>query len=227
MADEKQLELVSLHFAIFFRDVVSRPDREFADLNEKMQNLFDGIPTILGIPEGAPPEIPIVNLKSEQAGYTCSIARSRADLTLSRNDERPNQDLLVDFNRKTMPFVEYLLSKREVVRFGMVSRYFYTDADSIKTIKNKYFNDSIGSVCELSIRFNQQSEFEGFVINDIVDVGAQIAIVRGQESKGILVSRDINNTQVPEKIIALSQLVNISKEFSSRLSEKNIQDLIK
>jgi hypothetical protein len=221
------LEAISFQFALFFRDIVLRPDLEFKDLNEQMQNLFDGIPTIMDIPAEAPSDIPILNLKSENGVYTCQIARSRIDIFLNRVDkEKSNQELLNDFNIKAQPFVGYVLSKRNIARFGMVAKYFYRSADSVDVIKRKYFKNELGIVSELSIRFNRQDDVDGILINDVVDVGAKIARIGDANVKGILVSRDINNFPT-DKGLTINSLKKISKRFSAHLSEAEIEGLIK
>lgn len=39
-----ETKLVSLQFALFYKDIVKRPDVAFNDINENMLNIFDAIP---------------------------------------------------------------------------------------------------------------------------------------------------------------------------------------
>lgn len=227
MSNQTAMEAITFQFSLFFRDVILRPDIEFKDLNETMQNLFNGIPATMDIPPEAPSEIPIIILKSENGAYVCQIARSRIDITLNRvSGSSSNQELLNDFNIKAKSFVEYVLARRKIARFGMVTRYFYKTPDSVEVIKKKYFKNGLGDVSELSIRFNQQDTIEGVLVNDVVDVGAKIALIGDKQVKGIVVSRDINNVPTDKELNAAT-LQNISKHFALHLSEVEIEGLIK
>ncbi len=42
--------IIHLQFAFFLKDIVSRPDHEFGNLNSNLMNIFDGMPQILPIP---------------------------------------------------------------------------------------------------------------------------------------------------------------------------------
>ena len=140
-------KIISLQFALFFRNNIERPDTEFKNINEEMMNIFDGIPTILPIPKELPPEIPRVTQRSSSNEYTCNIAKSRIDLLFQRiNNEKSNATILNDFNAKVISFINYVLKKQKIERFGIISRYFHEDLEDIKTIKNKYFKNSIGDI---------------------------------------------------------------------------------
>ena len=58
--------IISLQFAYFLRDIVSRPDLEFSTLNSEMLNIFDAMPQMIPVPRELPPEVPVMVLSSER-----------------------------------------------------------------------------------------------------------------------------------------------------------------
>jgi hypothetical protein len=221
-----ETQIISLQFALFFQDIIERPDTEFSDLNMNLMNIFGDVPLIMPIPPELPPEVPRVTLKSENKAYICQIARSRVDLISNRiSKETSNEEMLKDFNAKVRGFIKYVLEKRKIVRFGMICKYFHKDDDAITTIKNKYFNDNIGDVAELSIQYNKISEYQGFQLNDLVSISAKKVKIAGETMKGIQIQRDINNAPVDS--LSLEKLQQISNEYARCMFEAEIAGLIK
>lgn len=221
------IKIISLQFVLFFRDIVERPDIEFKGLNENMLNLFNAIPQVIPVPRELPPDIPVLTLSSEAKDYICNISRSRIDLIYQRqNDEKSNSELLNDFNSKAAAFSKYVLVQQDIIRFGMVVRCFIFEDSPIEKLKQKYFTDKIGQVSELSLRFNQVSSIDGFVINDIVDIGVQKAIIENKEHDGILIQRDINNVIKEGRNITYTELQSISKKYAAKISENALEGLL-
>ncbi len=228
MTDPLETKIVSLQFALFFRDIVDRPDVEFNDINMNMMNIFDAIPSIIPIPRELPAEVPIVTQRSDSNNYICNIARSRIDLHYQRiNNDSSNIKILNDFNSKILGLISYVLKKRPVVRFGMICRYFHSTQTPIQDIRSKYFRSTIGNVEELSLRYNNKSKFFEWEMNDIVEISAATQLTDIGNTSGILVQRDINNNPISDRIISESDLHEISKYYSKNLSEKNIKGLLK
>lgn len=228
MIDKFSTNIVSLQFALFFRDVIERPDLEFHDINANLMNIFDAIPSITNIPRELPTDIPIVTQRSESNEYICNISRARIDLHFNKvNGEKSNAELLSDFNAKVNGLLAYVLKKRDLIRFGMICRYFHQADDATATIKNKYFKNNIGDIAELSLRYNKKETTLGWEINDMVEITAVEAVMKDWKSTGILIQRDINNSVIHDKTLSLSNLMEISKHYSDRITEKNIEELIK
>lgn len=221
------IDLISLQFALFFKNVVVRPDVTFAGLNAQLMNLFDGIPTILPLPPQAPPEVPVTTLRSENAAYVCNIARARIDLVFQRTGpEQSNDALFKDFNSKVPAFSRHVLDQVEVTRFGLIARYFSNNEYSPAALKSKYFTNSIGDVAELGLRYNARSKFEGWQINDLVEINSGIdAVIGGAVQKGILIQRDINNVAT-SKPITFSDLEKMSGHYAKSVSEESIRKLL-
>jgi hypothetical protein len=221
-------KILNLQFAFFLRDIVDRPDIDFGDLNTKLLNIFDAMPQMIPTPRELPPEVPVIILRSSNGTYGCNISRSRIDFTLSRIDEeKSNADLLKDFNAKVSGLIKYILEKQEIIRFGMVARYFHKENMAIRTLRNKYFTNAVDGSEELSLRFNKKSEAFGYKINDIVEVSAVDAVTNGVSEKGILLVRDINNNPKAGSHFDYSSLLKLSEKYAPRLSEAEIERLVK
>lgn len=220
--------VVSLQFAIFFKDTILKPYSVFEDVNRSMLGIFDGPPQMIDLPPSLPADVPLMTLRSERNDYLCNISRSRIDLHISRVDEeKSNAEIFANFNSKTEGFVKYVLGKTEVQRFGMICRYFFPDSTPVRTICKKYMKASPEGLSELTIRFNTPGNFENLVVNDVVEINSAEAIINQRKQPGIFVQRDINNQPVPDTVIGLEQLGKISRSFSARVSESSIEGLLK
>lgn len=228
MSDLFSAKIISLQFALFFRDVVDRPDIEFSDVNANMMNMFDAIPTVMPIPRELPPDVPMVTQRSESNEYICNVARSRIDLHFQRvTDRRSNAELLTDFNAKVLGFISYVLKKRPIVRFGMICRYFHETPSAVGDIRQKYFAKTIGDVEELSLRFNRKTKFIDWDINDIVEINAAAEVTDQGTKNGIFVQRDINNVPRGDMVLDEKSLHQISRKYAALLTEQSIEVLLK
>jgi len=221
-------KIINLQFAFFLKDIVDRPDIDFADLNSRMLNLFDAMPQMIPTPRELPPEVPVIILRSSNGSYGCNISRSRIDFTVSRiNEDKSNSDILKDFNAKVSGLIKYILEKQEIVRFGMVARYFHKDNMPIRTLRNKYFTSAVDGSEELSLRYNKQSDSFGYKINDILEISAAEAVTNGIQEKGILILRDINNIVKHGSHFDYETLSKLSQKYAPKMTESEIEGLIK
>ncbi len=224
-------EIISLQFALFMKDIVSRPDLEFSDMNEEMLNIFDTIPTTIPVPDQLPPDVPVKTHRSKNNEFVYNISRSRIDFIRQRVSEGPdNNEMLKDFNIKVQHLTKYVLSKQECIRFGLIAKYFVDDNQAIKTIADRYFKTSeknIGSASELSVRYNNVKKHKGFEINDIVDIASQIVEKNQKRTLGIIIQRDINNKPDSRKAFTFDSLKDVSSSFSHLIGEGEIERLIK
>lgn len=220
--------VISLNFAFFFKDIVERPDQDFGNLNSEMFNIFDAMPQIMPVPKELSPDIPVMILRSEKNIYTCSISRTRIDFIVNRIDgEKSNAEILKDFNLEVSGMIKLILEKQEVIRFGMVVRYFQQDNSAAKTLRNKFFTSTVDKAEELSLRYNKKSEAYGYKINDVLEISATGIVIDGKVEKGIFVQRDINNHQIQGKNIDFDTLLKISKKYAPRITEGEIERLLK
>jgi hypothetical protein len=228
MKENYSANIVSLQFSLFFRDMVDRPDLEFSDINSNLMNIFDVIPTVMNIPKELPADIPIVTQRSESNAYVCNISRARIDLHFNRLvEEKSNANLLFDFNAKVNGLVPYVLKKREIVRFGMICRYFNEHTNPTEEIKKKYFKECIETVAELSFRYNIVEKIHDLEINDMIEIASAKLVVENKVVPGIFIQRDINNNVTPNRTITKDELMEISRIYAERIGEKSIEGLIK
>lgn len=219
-------KLITLQFAFFLRDIVKRPDKEFDDLNDFMVNIFDAMPQMIPINEGLPSDIPSIILKSENNSYECRISRTRIDFYVQRiSGDKSNTEILKDFNLKVSKLTEYILKKQEVIRFGMVAKYFYKDENPIDTMKEKFFTHIIDGSSELALRFNKPTSFLDFEINDVLEITATPQINGDNEENGIYIQRDINNVIQEDRHLTFEELGKLSKEYSDKISWSVIEGL--
>ena len=221
--------LISLQFAYFFNELVERPDIRFKDINAEVFNIFDAIPQIIPVPLELPSDVPIIILRSNTNKYVCNISRARLDFILTRdNDVVSNEELLNDFNVKLKGLNTSVLGKQDISRFGLVARYFHNNSSAISTIRNKYFQNTVDGSSELSLRFNKATDYMGLKVNDIVEISsAEISINNGALEKGIFIQRDINNNAIADKVIKKEDLHQISNKFSQKITESEIEGLVR
>ena len=145
MVKVMKTKIINLQFAFFLKDIVDRPDIDFADLNSKMLNLFDAMPQMIPTPRELPPEVPVIILRSSNASYGCNISRSRIDFTVSRiNEDKSNSDLLKDFNAKVSGLIKYRHPQKKQeysqIRWKWWPAYFHKDKHAYSNpTNNKYF----------------------------------------------------------------------------------------
>lgn len=221
--------IASLQFAFFFKDLVERPDIDFFDINVRMVNIFDAMPTTTPIPKELPPDIPMIYHRSESGEFMCNIARSRLDFFVQRtSDEKLNSEIFKDFNIKVQILCEYIFRKKEIVRFGIIGRCFIQDKSAIQSLKKRYFNNRLPNVSELGLRFNSQSEYLGFKINEISEISSSFYIEpAGNQKMGIFIQRDINNEPSDKNRLTVDSLKKISEKYSDFMSEAKITEFVK
>ena len=220
--------VLTLHFALFLQDIVDRPDVLFSELNKDMLNVFDGIPQSIPVPRELPAEVPILVLRSENNEYTCNISRSRIDFIISRvNDTKTNADMIKDFSIKVPALSKFITEKTKIIRFGMVSRYFYQDNTATRTLRNKFFSQAVDGAEELSLRYNRKSNSFGFEVNDIHEITAAAAITDGKQEMGILIQKDINNNQANNKQLDPDVLLSLFNKYIPKISELEMESLLK
>lgn len=223
-------KIISLQFALFFTSVSERPDRDFGDVNEKMLNIFDAMPTMRSIPKELPlpPDIPLITYQSELGDYVCNVSRSRIDFIRNGLSKDGDSDkTLKDFNVKVAAFISYVLSRRSANRFGLVCTFFVDDQAPVSTLLAKYFKDGFDHVEELSIRYNHKKEIEGRKINDVINLSAATEVDETGSREGLLIQRDLNSDPAQTEDYDLETLQAISKACSQFVKIGSVEALVK
>lgn len=227
-----ETHLIKIQTALFFEKPVPRPDLFILPINEKLKDIFDVMPTILPLPEGAPLEIPIVQLTSTKNNFQTHISRIRADFFFNADPQRRIKDLKdieKDIILKLNNFVEAISSKIEdnhFVRIGIVAQYFIDDEKSTETILNTYMKKELENVQEVTLRFNQKNKICNLNVNDIAKLETIKGRIGGKDRKGFIIERDINN--IPKKGVYLPKktLKDFIKSTLGLYSKPKVEELI-
>jgi hypothetical protein len=123
--------------------------------------------------------------------------------------------------------IKLILQKQEVIRFGMVAKYFQQDNSAVNTLRNKFFTSVVDEAEELSLRYNKRSAAYGYKINDVLEISAAEVVTGGKVEKGIFIQRDINNHLIHGKNIDYDTLLKISQKYAPRITEGEIEGLLK
>jgi len=218
-------KIINLQVALFFDNIMKRPDRIINDLNDAMGNLFDGIPQVIDLPLETPSEIPMVMLKSEDGLYSCNLARGRIDFFYNFNtNEKEWSSILKDFITKAQNLIKFIYKEQEINRFGLIGNFFIDDKNPVWQINNKYIKNNLGELNELLIRYNKVETMYGMTLNNIYHVEAGFNFLT--QTKGVTIQRDINN--VPEeKILSLDSINNTIKKCIENYSFEEIKNLVR
>lgn len=222
--------IVSLQFVFFFKDVIDRPDILFADLNIKMANTFDAMPVITPTPLGFAPEIPMIYHRSESNEFACNISKNRLDFFVQRtSDTKSNEGILSDFIIKTRTLSDYIINKKEIIRFGMIGRCFIEDKTAIDSLKRRYFvaKKLPTNISELGLKFNNQSDFFGLKINDIIEISSDYMVINDNRKFGIFIQQDINNVPLEGVVLTTKNLEEVFNTHSNFLSDEKIKGFVK
>lgn len=219
-------KLIQLQFALFFESIEKRPDKFISKIDDALEDLFDQMPTIVPLPDEAPPEIPRVTMQSSDGVYICNISKNRIDFVMNCIGSRNSISVILeDFINKIQPFAEGVFQSKNIIRFGFVGRYFLKESNPIKKIQLKYFKGNLGNLSELALKFNKRFEKNNLKLNDLVEISKGTVVENNMpEQEGIMINRDMNN--IPTGLLRLEDMMSIiiSKKDSFNLS--GIQELI-
>lgn len=223
-------KMIQLQLALFFEDYEGRPDRFIPMINESMAHLFDQMPTIIPIPNGAPPEIPSVILKSSDEIYVCNISRSRIDLIMNLgNVDSPSDSIMEEYIAKIRPYISLVFSLKKILRFGLIGQYIIKTENPIGKIQANYIKKDLGDLEELHIRFNKRFQNKGLLFNNIVEIG-QVDLLSGEnlvQDKGVFIQRDVNNVPVDNVDLKIEDVITIINLKRNEYESAGIKELLK
>lgn len=110
------MKVISIQIALFFKDLVSRPDYLAEQINKKLGNIFDAMPICIDLPLEAPAEIPVVQRKSTTVPHSLNISRNRSDLTLYPMQEN-NQLQIIENRYSETIFYKGIMPSEKVLDF--------------------------------------------------------------------------------------------------------------
>ena len=215
------MKVINIQIALFFKDIISRPDRLAEEINQKMGDIFDAMPTCIELPPDAPAEIPIVCRKSSKLPHQLNVARNRCDLILTPMLENNALGVIESrYNNEITDYITTAIERNDIVRIGIVYTVFEEVEKPCEYISDKYFGGLIKGESELSFRFNKILNIKGIDTNNVFSVSNATAESNGEKEEGILYIRDINNvTKEGDSRLTSKQIINILKHSYSILDE--------
>ena len=215
------MKVIKIQIALFFKDIISRPDLLAENINQKLGNMFDAMPTCMDLPLDAPAEIPIVYRKSTKLPHLLNVARNRCDLILTPMVENNSLGVIeARYNNEITEYIKAAMSENDVIRIGIVYTVFQEAEKPCDYISTKYFGGLIRGENELSFRVNKVTNIKGVETNSVFNVSNAIAETNEKKDEGILFIRDINNVvKATGSKLTLKQITNILKHSYSMLDE--------
>lgn len=244
----------SLQIAIFFNDIVHRPDKELKSIVENFYNdRLDVMPQINSLPINAPLEIPRVMMNSSKNDLNINISLTRLDIFYKRKIEQATKiNGSVDSDDLTETVVDVISDnelesiKQEVVRLvsmiserilisrvGLISNFLIKNDDPIKLIKGKYFCKEIENCKEISLRYNKEYICGTVQCNDIVQIESVKDLLNVENNiqqtitfNGVHILRDFNNVPIENSPLTLENIKTMIKEGFDRFSAKEVNEVL-
>lgn len=220
---EKKIGFLEFHLVMLFTDLLkSRPTKFFSKLNDELEGLFEEVPIIIPLPEGAPKEIPFLNARSHDNSYKLQLTRDRAIFFYSSNKEDSFNDFEWHedkFKGKTEKVFEILKEENLIKRIGYNTKFFLKKDNPTEFIKEQFLRKDFDDLKELNIRYNRPFKDDGqeFKFNNIIKIDpAELLQKKGGEDI-VQISLDINTTQNVDYNFNSERL----EKFLSTCKEKN------
>lgn len=220
------MKIISIQFVYFFNGIMDRPDQKATVINTRLNNLFDGYPTILPFADGMPVDLPFVQLKSNNGKYNLNMSKSRCDFIinfpLAENIENGIESFKLTVRNLTIE-----LSNMKFSRVAIVGRFCIEEKKAVPFICEKYLKKDLSSAIELRIRYNNRRQWLNTKINDIIDIFNMKYTINNKTGEGIEIQRDINT--VPELVLSVSKK-EVDKFLEDNISsffENSILEVVK
>ena len=222
---------VNLQVAVFFNNIVSRPDQLGNRMNAQMGNLFDAIPNTINLPPDVPDEIPLMQMSSTTSGNRLNVSRGRIDLFTSADPlEQVNLNRFIEMQEALVFSYFQALQNEKVVcnRLGLILTAFEESASAIEEIGKKYLTEISPQSSELFLRMNIPYSLGNMGMNNIIEItsGSLTNDVLGLDKTGIIYKRDINNIPVSDVTLTTKRLKEIWKSAQNFFSNKKMAEVV-
>ena len=222
---------VNLQVAVFFNNIVSRPDQLGNRMNAHMGNLFDAIPNTINLPPDVPDEIPLMQMSSTTSGNRLNVSRGRIDLFTSADPlEQVNLNRFIEMQEALVFSYFQALQNEKVVcnRLGLILTAFEESASAIEEIGKKYLTEISPQSSELFLRMNIPYSLGNMGMNNIIEItsGSLTNDVLGLDKTGIIYKRDINNIPVSDVTLTTKRLKEIWKSAQKFFSNKKMAEVV-
>jgi len=197
------------------------------NINTVTNNIFDGEPLILPIPENAPPEIPRIILKTKQEDLIMNVSYSRIDIIFENKQKK-----IIHFNELKEKFNDlikkitisiYKNFSATTKRLGLVTMAGYDVKNPIAIIYKKFdkrFINELKDSKEIQAHIFKQEKISKFKINNWIRIIAQE--VNDKRDKFNILN-DLNIQEDNKEIIGLDDVIL----FYQKMLDYNEQNLNK
>lgn len=223
------MKLISMQIALFAQDLIPRPDLLMNEINDKLGNIFDTMPTILNLPADVPAEIPLAQTRSKNNVYALNISRSRIDLIISPifAEEKTPQEMFKQFKPTVDKYYKTAMKSVPLNRIGIIFTLFEPSESNVQAIFEKYLKEEyrIDST-EVTVRTNNQTLNQGVVYNNIRNVQTAVVHVGKVDHKGIVIQLDTNNVPSTEIVLSTEMVANVISHAAAKLKPHAVKELI-
>lgn len=223
------MKLISMQIALFAQDLISRPDLLMNEINDKLGNIFDAMPTILNLPADVPAEIPLAQIRSKNNVYALNISRTRIDLIISPifSEEKTPQEMYKQFKPTVDKYYKTAMKSVPLNRIGIIYTLFEPSESNVQAIFEKYLKEEyrIDST-EVTVRTNNQTLNQGVVYNNIRNVQTAVVHVGKVDHKGVVIQLDTNNVPSAEVVLSTEMVANVISHAAAKLKPNAVKELI-
>lgn len=216
------MRFISLQCAFFFKKNINIQAAELSIEIKKTIPIFNIPPLIIPLPPNAPPEVPRLQLKSQDHTHQLNVAENRADFFYTAETEKQIQDFKnhrSNFSHNIKASFELFEKLEEIKRLGYVAIFFKETDNAINDLSNSFIvKGKIKSPKELNIRFNTEIQKDNFILNDITAFDPGEITNPPTTTSGIFITRDINTDPLKSYDFTLDKfnkfIQNAEKDFS-------------
>lgn len=121
-----------LRASVFIPEIQSSGNLIYRNLPDQWIKLFDGETNLIHVPEGAPPNIPVMQLSNKTGELRLGVSRIRVDFELrSPNIEKPVEDVNSFFETAVNHIIEFAdIFKLTIKRLATNTNRFVKQEDS-------------------------------------------------------------------------------------------------
>lgn len=203
----KHPDFAATQLAIFFKDRLSEPVELWPLLKgSDLGKTFNKTPLIIPLPDDTELDLaPAVTMLAEGLPHQIVLTRKRADLhwLASDADNRSLDEIKGEFKEWAKMFFEVVSSKIELTRIGYVNKFFYVSETPDNSIGN-FLSDSAKKthgdekIKEVNVKIVTKTDFEEMKVNNNSTIVRGVRNDKEGETKGIMLTRDINTIQEKE-----------------------------
>ena len=195
-------------------------------INERLNNIFDGIPGIVPIDQSTPIDFPYVQLRSISGKYILNLSKVRADLVVTYGIQEINDAERKDFTIKCTNLMQELLSYVKYSRLGLVGNFILEVKAPVDKLNSVFLKKDLSKATEIKIRYNYRKKWQNTEINDVVDIQSITFNDNGKPLPAIQIQRDINTVPELQLNLGKKEVENYLSTFFSQLSEKELGGII-